>query len=341
MGVQLKHVKIDETTLDFLMPMHAIIRPSGHIEHCGPTLEKLIGTARADAPRFLEVFEIRRPHENARTFDDLRQLAGLSLRLSPRHAPHLRMKGMFSSLSDDDRLLVNLSFGLSIIEAVQDLGLSNGDFAPTDLAIEMLYLVEAKSAVMEESRRLNNRLHSAQRAAHEQAMRDSLTGLKNRRAMDQRLKELVEAETPFGLMHVDLDYFKAVNDTYGHAAGDLVLQAAAQVLLDETRKEDMVARVGGDEFVLVFENIVDTDRLNLIANRIVARLEEPVDYQGQRCRISGSIGFTTSEFYAAPDLDSMLTDVDVALYESKRKGRAQATMVTRELLETAQGADHN
>ncbi|HHS88916.1 MAG TPA: GGDEF domain-containing protein, partial [Rhodobacteraceae bacterium] len=182
---------------------------------------------------------------------------------------------------------------------------------------------------------LNTRLHRARKAAEEQASRDALTGLRNRRAMDAHLKTLVETQTPFGLMHVDLDYFKAVNDTFGHAAGDRVLQAAAGVLVDEMRTEDMVARVGGDEFVIVFENLVDNDRLAAIAARIVERLEEPVDFQGQDCRISGSIGYTTSKFYSVPDLDRMLSDVDLALYASKKKGRACSTMVTPDLLASA------
>ena len=330
-----KTLTLNNELMDLFMPMHAVIRPSGHLDHAGPTLRLLLQETRSDKLRFLELFEIRRPILCARSFDDLKAMVGANLRLHPRHAPRLKMKGMIAELPGDDRLLLNLSFGLSIIDAVRELGLSNGDFAPTDLAIEMLYLVEAKSAVMDESRRLNTRLHRARKAAEEQASRDALTGLRNRRAMDAHLKTLVETQTPFGLMHVDLDYFKAVNDTFGHAAGDRVLQAAAGVLVDETRAEDMVARVGGDEFVIVFENLVDNDRLATIAARIVERLEEPVDFQGQDCRISGSIGYTTSKFYSVPDLDRMLSDVDLALYASKKKGRACSTMVTPDLLASA------
>jgi diguanylate cyclase (GGDEF)-like protein len=328
-------VCLDPQALDRLMPMHLVILPSGHISQAAPTLQKLCPNARLVGRRFLEVFEIRRPRRPVMTARDLRALAGTNLRLQFRKNPQSVLKAILVGLPDDAGYLVNLSFGLSVIEAVREYDLTNGDFAPTDLAIEMLYLVEAKTAVMDESRRLNERLQGARLAAEEQASTDMLTGLRNRRAMDQSLAELTAQGKQFALMHLDLDYFKAVNDTHGHAAGDHVLQAAAQVLLDETRQGDTVARVGGDEFVLIFPDLVDETRLARIANRIVTRLEEPVEFQGKTCRISGSIGFTTSRLYAAPDLDQMLSDADLALYASKHKGRACTTMVTPDLLKAS------
>ncbi|MGR3662641.1 MAG: diguanylate cyclase domain-containing protein [Paracoccaceae bacterium] len=231
--------------------------------------------------------------------------------------------------------MLNLSFGIYAAEAVREYELTISDFAPTDLTVELLYLFEAKSVVMEEIAQLNGRLTTARLAAEENATTDVLTGLKNRRAMDQILAGLVVSNSNFGLMHLDLDYFKDVNDTFGHAVGDAVLQAAAQVLRDETREKDTVARVGGDEFVLIFKDIVDETRLLGIADRIVARLEVPIEFQGKICRASGSIGITTSSFNETLDAGRMMSDADVALYASKHRGRACATVVTNELLNTA------
>ncbi len=335
MAVKFSNIALDAASLDRLMPMNLLILPSGHIGRVAPTIAKLCPEQELVGRRFLEVFEFTRPRRNIRNIDDLRSILGASLRLRFRSGTQIGLKGILVEIQDDGCLLLNLSFGLSVVEAVQEFGLTNGNFSPTDLAIEMLYLVEAKTAVMEESRKLNQRLQNARLRAEEQASTDALTGLKNRRAMDQALSRLTKAGEKFGLMHLDLDYFKNVNDTLGHAAGDLVLQATANVLLDETRDGDTVARVGGDEFVLIFEGLVDQGRLMKIANRIVERLEEPVIFDGKECRISGSIGFTVSTFYDAPDLDQMLSDADVALYASKHKGRACSTMVTPELLEDA------
>ncbi len=322
---------IGGAALDQLMPMALTILPTGHIGRVGPTLAKLWPSGDLTGLRFLEVFTVRRPRRSFVDFDDLTQITGKKLRLGFRTGFTQPFKGIMVNTRDGN-LLLNLSFGYSLPDAVQAFALTNGDFSQTDLAIEMLYLLEAKTALMDESRRLNLRLHGARLAAEEQAATDALTGLKNRRAMDQVLKRLTENGRPFGLMHVDLDYFKAVNDTMGHAAGDYVLKVASQVLCDATRKGDTVARVGGDEFVLVFEDQVDPDRLMEIANRIVEQLEDPVDFEGAICRISGSIGFTMSTLYDQPDLDQMLSDADVALYASKHRGRACSTMVTPELL---------
>ena len=197
-----------------------------------------------------------------------------------------------------------------------------GDFAVTDLAVEMLYLVEAKTAVTKELRKLNQRLQGAQIAAQEQAFTDTLTGLKNRRAMDHVLSRLIGDERPFGLMHLDLDFFKQVNDSLGHAAGDHVLQHVAQILVASARKTDTVVRFGGDEFVLIFDGLTNRDKLDAIAQRLIRKLEEPIPFSERVCRISGSIGITLSSFYAQPQIERMLHDADMALYRSKDRGRA-------------------
>jgi diguanylate cyclase (GGDEF)-like protein len=204
--------------------------------------------------------------------------------------------------------------------------LTDADFAATDLAMELLYLVEAKTAVTEELRQLNLRLQGARDAAEEQALTDTLTGLRNRRALDFAMSHLIDQHIPFGLMHIDLDYFKAVNDTLGHAAGDHVLREVAKTLMAETRSGDTVARVGGDEFVVLFKTLTEPDMLHGIAERVVMRLSEPMLFEGKICRISASIGITISTNYTIPLADRMLSDADEALYASKNAGRGQAQM---------------
>lgn len=339
MGRVLRSMALDVEALDCLMPMHIQISGTGHIARVGPTITKMRPEIGFVGKRFLEVFELRRPHTDVNGRQDLNRMIGAKLSLVFRSEPRTGLKGVLVPFEGTDTLLLNMSFGMSAADAVRDYALTIGDFAVTDLTVELLYLFEAKSVVMEEIAQLNDRLTAARLTAEEQATTDALTGLKNRRAMDKKLAGLVFEHHDFGLMHLDLDYFKNVNDTFGHAAGDAVLQAAARVLIDETRMIDTVARVGGDEFVLIFLDIIDEARLQGIADRIVARLEEPVDFQGQICRVSGSIGITTSRFNETPDANLMMSDADVALYASKHNGRACATLATRELLKATNATD--
>lgn len=313
--------------LDILCPMHAVLNGTGHVVHAGPTLHKVFDAKPLIGARFLERVELRRPHV-ADKMEGLRGCHGARLHLRLRDGLRTGMKGVLIALSHDGASLgppggaiINLSFGISVVDAVRDFSLNAGDFPATDLTIEMLYLIEAKSAAMEASRKLNLRLQGARIAAEEQAYTDTLTGLKNRRAMDHVLERLMQTEQDFALMHLDLDFFKQVNDTMGHAAGDQVLQDVARRILAETRADDLVARTGGDEFVLIFAGLTGRERLTEIATRLIMRLEEPVLYNGQECRVSGSIGATLSCAYEAPDMARMMADSDLALYAAKARGR--------------------
>lgn len=307
-----------------LMPMHAIVSPTGHIISAGPTLQKLRPGKGFLGTRFFTEFQVSRPR-GADTIAGLAATGGrrLSLRLHDR--PDVTFKGLAIALPGNGGVLVNLSFGIAAVDAVGIFGLSGGDFSATDLTVEMLYMVEAKEAVLKESRSLNLRLECAKIAAEEQAYTDTLTGLKNRRAMDMLLERYAVSNEKFGLMHLDLDYFKQVNDRLGHAAGDLVLQETARILVEETRADDTVVRVGGDEFVLLLHRLTDPGRLAKVARRILKRLALPILYREIPCGVSGSIGITVSDDYTTPDPGQMLIDADMALYESKNAGRAQFT----------------
>jgi diguanylate cyclase (GGDEF)-like protein len=320
----MKHVtNFEKDSLDLLMPMHLILDESGVICGVGPTLCKLRSEADLLGQNVFEIFELR---EDGRQKGDSLLPTDKKLYLTFKDGVATTLKGVATPMMGGRGLLLNLSFGISVVEAVRDYRLTAGDFAATDLAVEMLYLVEAKSAVLEETKQLNMRLQGAKVAAEEQAFTDTLTGLKNRRAMDHVLERMIRGQIPFAMMHLDLDYFKDVNDTLGHAAGDAVLQRVAKVLVEETRLDDMVARVGGDEFILILHKMTEVERLMKASKRIISQLEVPVPFGDTVCRISGSIGITTTDFYETIDADQMMHDADTALYASKHQGRACANM---------------
>lgn len=311
--------------LDTLCPMHLHVTETGHILHAGPTLKKLTPGVDLQSKRFLEVFKLDRPRAIT-TMTDLLKRAQTKLHLEFRAGPQTALKGVLVRLPQGQGAIVNLSFGISIMDGVRDYDLTSADFAVTDLAIEMLYLVEAKSAAMEMSRKLNQRLQGAKQAAEEQAVTDMLTGLKNRRAADNLIEHLLETDQAFSLMHLDLDFFKAVNDTFGHAAGDYVLQEAAKVMRAEIRDSDTVARVGGDEFMIIFKGLVDEARLMDIAQRLIVGIEVPIPYGQHLCAISASAGIAMRHQGASIGLDDLVALSDQALYQSKNRGRGQASL---------------
>lgn len=314
----------DQAALDVLCPMHARLDREGWIVHAGPMLAKLDARSGVVGRRFADLFELRRPRIHDRV-DLLMDGGAVRLRLRLRQPPATGLKGVLVPVAGG--AVVNLSFGIALQEAVRDFSLTAGDFAATDLAVEMLYLIEAKSVAMEASRKLNLRLQGARIAAEEKAFTDTLTGLGNRRVLEPLLTRLIDAGSDFALLNLDLDFFKAVNDTLGHAAGDHVLQQAAGIMRSETRDSDRVLRLGGDEFVVILEGPVDRARVDDIARRLIARLEEPMRWEGRPLEISASIGAALSRSYVTREAGAMIAqmmdDADRALYAAKAAGRGR------------------
>ena len=320
--------------LSVLCPMHVIFGQDGVICCAGPTVQKITDDVLVGRG-FLDVFEIKRPRE-IKSIEALRDRAGERLNLRFRSTPGRQLQGVMMEGPVPGQFVVNLSFGISIVDAVQDFNLTAVDFAPTDLTVEMLYLVEAKSAAMEASRHLNERLQLARVEAEKQALTDTLTGLENRRAMDRALSAALGMGERFALMHLDLDFFKAVNDTMGHAAGDHVLLEVARIMTEETRDMDVVARVGGDEFVLLIRGTEDSAFLSRIADRIIQRLRDPIPFEDKLCRIAVSIGTVVAGDYQNPSADQLLGDADAALYAAKRAGRGRHVFFAPHMRNTSQ-----
>lgn len=329
----MSQARLSSDVLDVLCPMHLMLDRAGVILHAGPTIIKLRPALSWIGLNFFDVFEVLRPR-GTDSFDALIAGRSAKLHLSLRGSPPAQLKGSLVP-ADSGQLILDLSFGISVLQGVRDYQLSNGDFAVTDLAIEMLYLIEAKDAAMEASRSLNLRLQGAMLAAEQQAFTDTLTGLGNRRALDQVLERLLASDASFAVMHIDLDYFKTVNDTLGHAAGDHVLQRVAAVMREETRKSDLVARVGGDEFTVVLPAVNDIAVLERVGARIIERIEEPVPFGAHTCEISASIGTAWVQNGAIVTREDILQEADIALYASKHKGRAQQTFYSPELRDGA------
>ncbi|MDR7274297.1 putative bifunctional diguanylate cyclase/phosphodiesterase [Catenuloplanes atrovinosus] len=180
--------------------------------------------------------------------------------------------------------------------------------------------------------RLSGFFATVQRQAHQLerlAMADELTGLANRRLFEQNLAVALRG----GLVQVavlDLNGFKEVNDTFGHAAGDRLLTVVAQRLREAVRDDDVVARMGGDEFAVLVRE-VSPAAMSAIAERIGASLRRPVEANGQQLLVSASVGTAGNEDGADVTWDEMLRRADAAMYAAKRAGGGRHLRYTAEL----------
>jgi diguanylate cyclase (GGDEF)-like protein/PAS domain S-box-containing protein len=158
-----------------------------------------------------------------------------------------------------------------------------------------------------------------------QAFHDSLTGLANRVLFADRLEHALARAardgSVVGVLFIDLDDFKIVNDTLGHAVGDQLLIAVAERISGALRADDTAARLGGDEFAALIENVQDPDAVEETASRVLAALAEPVIVDGETLYAVASIGITTTP--EADTADELLRQADLALYVAKGAGKNQ------------------
>jgi len=169
---------------------------------------------------------------------------------------------------------------------------------------------------------------------------DPLTGLPNRRLFHDRLGEALKRadrnERLAGLLFIDLDRFKNINDTLGHLVGDLLLQAAAQRLQEAVRQGDTVARMGGDEFTIVLDDMRHVDAATEVAQKIIHQFAAPFRLGEHEVFVSPSIGITVYPFDDS-DIDNMIRNADAAMYEAKAAGRNTFALYTaKKQAETAE-----
>jgi diguanylate cyclase (GGDEF)-like protein/PAS domain S-box-containing protein len=178
----------------------------------------------------------------------------------------------------------------------------------------------------------NRALEDARLVLEHNSLHDALTRLPNRRFLDQQLALAGSAadRRPLTLLHIDLDRFKDINDTLGHAAGDEVLKQAAGVLRAHVPAADFIARIGGDEFVLLSRRDPAEADFSALSARLIEAISEPMTIEGHDCRIGASIGIATRN-EAEESAEQLLVNADIALYEAKRRGRNRVEAFNDEL----------
>lgn len=240
-------------------------------------------------------------------------------------------EAMFSE--DNERRLADLRTQLEYREAKNEVTLERNQREMLERAKSELETTHAKLA-------------NAYKLIEYNAYHDALTGLPNRRYFE---KMLTQASTRaarggpcYAVLQIDLDGFKQVNDTLGHAAGDHILVEVAKTLNSLARNDDFVARIGGDELVVLSTSEVAPEELSALAERIIFAVNRPISFESHICRIGASIGIACGKD-SPTEPQRRLVHADIALYRAKRNGRNRYEFFSKrmqtELNETKKLAD--
>ena len=268
----------------------------------------------------------------------------VSLRRDPASAPLtleegsiMSVTGIFSVVADENheprafRVLLRTPEDLVVVR-------KPSWWTTRHLMIVLSFVLTAAFATTLWGILLRRRVHQQTRMLREseqrfrlQAQHDALTGLASRSFLHERLHEAIlharRENGRIGLLMVDLDHFKQVNDTLGHHAGDDLLRVVAERIRVSVRKGDLVARMGGDEFIVLLTNIGDPAEAELIGAKVVSNVSAPAEIAHQPILVSASVGVCTFP-EAGGDGISLLQNVDAAMYKAKAAGRNSFSVYT-------------
>jgi diguanylate cyclase (GGDEF)-like protein/PAS domain S-box-containing protein len=177
--------------------------------------------------------------------------------------------------------------------------------------------------------------HAADQALRYRVLHDSLTGLPNRlsfvEALGEALDKAAVSGSPVGILFLDLDHFKLINDSLGHHAGDALLRAVAPRLRSHLRPGDIVARFGGDEFGILIDRLADEGEALAIADRVAAAFAQPFSLDGVDHFVSASTGVAVASEGRAVNAELLIRDADAAMYRAKEGGRARCVLFDAEM----------
>ncbi|MFP5249410.1 MAG: putative bifunctional diguanylate cyclase/phosphodiesterase, partial [Acidobacteriota bacterium] len=222
--------------------------------------------------------------------------------------------------------------GAAMVETVR--AAKSGELVDVSLQVAPLLVNGARVGHVYTFRDIGDRKETEAKLQHD-AMHDVLTGLPNRALFQDRLKLALSRrarrpEHTCGVLYLDLDRFKEINDALGHAAGDALLKEVAQRLTAALRPQDSAARLGGDEFAMLVENITAVSDLETVAHRILAEMERPFEIFGRMIQSGASIGAAMAgPAHTTPEM--LMRDADLAMYRSKQAGGARLEVFDRHL----------
>lgn len=291
-------------------------------------------------PQVDECFTPQKSWLDGCSFDELAATQGTLLilqRNADQRMPPLR--GQWMQLDENHLVFLGWPWVTSFGQ-LSDLGVTLSEIPPHNPLVEMLMLLQTNRSAMDDARELANALkqrrEELERANSELAHRayhDALTGLPNRLMLRDRVEQAIARaqrnQTTLAVLFIDLDRFKAINDTLGHRAGDAVLRGVAQRISEHVRKTDTVAREGGDEFLVLLEQVGTPEQTAAVAGKLLRRLNEPYVIEGRPVHCSGSIGVAMYP-EDGHDAEQLIKHADAAMFDSKGEGRNRVHFFSQE-----------
>ena len=189
---------------------------------------------------------------------------------------------------------------------------------------DLAHAIKVANATIKKLETAKNKLVKQKDIIYKQAHYDHLTSLANRTLLTQRMQLLIEnnhtSGRKFGILFLDLDNFKEINDSLGHDVGDMILIHVSKTLLLATRKSDTVARFGGDEFIILVDDIEDEKSLKHIATKLIHAISQPIRVRHLDLTVTTSIGISLFPNHGT-DFNQLIKNADLALYVAKAEGR--------------------
>lgn len=329
---------IIETALDGIITIGA----DGIIRRCNPAAERLFGWTRAEVIGRNVKMLMPEPHHSRHDDYLAAYLGGGAPRIIGlgREVAGLRRDGsvfpMYLAVSEafvrGERLFVGMVRDLTLVKDQEAALLERQEMLEQyirDLEFTHNALEEQASLLAEMAERIDGERQmvvEAKRQVEHAAHHDSLTGLANRLYFNTMLRSAIERDVPFALLYLDLDKFKAVNDSFGHDAGDSLLRTVAERLTARVAGCGVTARLGGDEFAVLLDHDVEAAALEL-AGGLVELLRVDVSHAGQTITTGTSIGVAFFPRHGR-ESGSLVKAADQAMYESKKAGRNRYTVAT-------------
>ena len=310
-------VTLPSAHFERLFPAYIRIDEAGNILSIGSSLRRLLGE-QICGQNFLNTFEVETPRRvsTVALLTDAREVT-VKFR---RSNFEFRMRGFV--LREKGSILLLLGH-IPDADAVQGASfLTMGDFSPADGCLDLLVANEVRQGLLQETKALVAELKEKTAEAEKLANLDQLTGLVNRRGFLRKLDEMLQearlSEKPLAVGLIDLDGFKAVNDVFGHAAGDQVLEQSGVRIRGNLLKGTIVGRMIGDEFCLIIPGVNSGEVLKQLGSVVCDRFAEPFIIREGVARIGASIGFANFS-NGAESAAELIEYADYALYHAKQE----------------------